>query len=169
MKKINIIIINFFNKNFKIILSILITALLVGCTTAFASYNYFAKDVEYAKNDGAKISVEDALNELYMSNKKPKDIKYYSDADKNNFVSTYTAKENCTVIAIAVSMNSQDRGFQRSSITSDGTLISEKTTCSSEGPATLLVKVYSLVSGQKIDCTSSAYFWGVMSHEFIVF
>ena len=59
--------------------------------------------------------------------------------------------------------------FHSSSITSDETLIIKKTTASSNDPATLLEKFYSLVSGQKIDCTSFAYYYGHISHEFIVF
>ena len=55
----------FLKQNIKTILVIIITATLVGGTTAFATYNYLAKDVWYTKNDGTKISVEDSLNELY--------------------------------------------------------------------------------------------------------
>lgn len=59
----------FFKENLKVILAIIITTILVGGTTAFATYNYFAKDIEYEKSDGTKISVESALNELYKKEK----------------------------------------------------------------------------------------------------
>lgn len=54
-----------FKTNLKTIIAIITTSLIVGCTTVFAKYNYFAKDVQYVKNDGTKISVEEAINSLY--------------------------------------------------------------------------------------------------------
>ena len=66
----------FLKNNLKIILAIVITAIVTGSVTAFATYNYFSKDIEYKKDDGTKISVEDSLNELYLSkNKRPAYIK----------------------------------------------------------------------------------------------
>lgn len=57
------------NNKLKIVLVIVITAILVGGISVYATYNYFAKDIIYKKMDGTQINVEDALNELYLRNK----------------------------------------------------------------------------------------------------
>ena len=52
-------------KKLRIIVIVLIGILLVGGISAYATYTYLAKDVEYTKANGTKVSVENALNELY--------------------------------------------------------------------------------------------------------
>lgn len=54
--------------NIKIILAILITAVIAGGVSVYATYTYLAENVEYTKANGTKVSVEEALNELYNKN-----------------------------------------------------------------------------------------------------
>lgn len=49
----------------KIILVIVITAILVGGISGYATYNYLAKDIKYTKADGTETNLENSLNELY--------------------------------------------------------------------------------------------------------
>lgn len=51
----------------KIILVIIASTIFVSGLSVYATYNYLAKDISYIKSDGTKISVENALNELYKN------------------------------------------------------------------------------------------------------
>lgn len=55
----------FLKEKIKFILVIIVGILLLSGISVYAAYKYFAKDVSYTKADGTKISVEEALNELY--------------------------------------------------------------------------------------------------------
>lgn len=55
--------------NIKLLIVIFISIIVTNGISVFATYNYFAKDVEYIKTDGIKINVEEALNELYTNRK----------------------------------------------------------------------------------------------------
>ena len=83
MKKLKIL--KFMPKNLKTILIIIINDIIISGTLVFAYNNYLAKDVEYEKNDGTKISVENALNELYAGNK---------DSANNNYMFVYNKVAN---------------------------------------------------------------------------
>ena len=67
---------------FKIVLIIIISMIVVSSISVYATYNYFANDIKYKKENGTEISVEDALNELYSIN----DIDY----DKLNIINGVT-------------------------------------------------------------------------------
>lgn len=60
---------NLLKNNIKLILAIVITAVITGGVSVYATYTYLASDVEYTKTNGSKISVEAALNELYTKSK----------------------------------------------------------------------------------------------------
>ena len=49
----------------KIILILIITIIITSSITAYATYNYLAKDIKYTKADGTEIDLEKSLNELY--------------------------------------------------------------------------------------------------------
>lgn len=49
----------------KIILILIITIIITSSITAYATYNYLAKDIKYTKADGTETDLENSLNELY--------------------------------------------------------------------------------------------------------
>lgn len=49
-----------------IILILLISAIIVSGLSVYATYNYLASDISYAKSNGTTVSVENALNDLYI-------------------------------------------------------------------------------------------------------
>lgn len=57
-------------KKLKIVLIIIICEIILNGVCIYATYKYFAKDIIYTKKDGAEISVEEAINELYEKNTK---------------------------------------------------------------------------------------------------
>lgn len=63
---------NFFVKNIKLILVILLVIIFVGGVSVYATYSYFATNVSYMKG-GVEISVAEALNELYKNKKETTD------------------------------------------------------------------------------------------------
>ena len=44
---------------------IIITIIITSSITAYATYNYLAKDIKYTKADGTETDLENSLNELY--------------------------------------------------------------------------------------------------------
>ena len=77
----------------KIILFLIITTIITNGITAYATYNYLAKDITYTKEDGTNVSVQEALNEVY-SNKKQNEDKFISSDSKeyrNGTSSTYSS------------------------------------------------------------------------------
>ena len=55
--------------NIKIILAVVIAVIITSGISVYATYQYFAKDIGYTKKDGSQVSVEAALNELYVKSK----------------------------------------------------------------------------------------------------
>ena len=80
--------------NFKIIITIVITAIICISTTVYASYKYFAKDIGFTpKNENWQVdNLEDAVNDLY-ENKENNLVcnSYYTkefvSSDEGNFYS----------------------------------------------------------------------------------
>lgn len=76
----------------KLIIVFIIGMILTGGIAAYATYNYYAKDISYTKSNGDKISVEDALNELYEIKKdyiKPSGTKTITEKENTIDVSNY--------------------------------------------------------------------------------
>ena len=57
--------------NLRVVIAIIITAIVCISTTAYAAYNYYAKDISFTpSNESWKVeNVEDAINDLYLSKK----------------------------------------------------------------------------------------------------
>lgn len=53
----------------KIIIGIVVGIIIVSGISVYATVNVLASDVEYTKKDGTKVSVQEALNELYDEKK----------------------------------------------------------------------------------------------------
>jgi len=49
----------------KITVILIITIIITSSITAYATYNYLAKDIKYTKADGTETNLENSLNELY--------------------------------------------------------------------------------------------------------
>lgn len=49
----------------KITVILIITIIITSSITAYATYNYLAKDIKYTKADGTETDLENSLNELY--------------------------------------------------------------------------------------------------------
>ena len=54
-------------KNIKFIIVIIVGMILVSSISVWATYNYLGSDVSYMKVNGTKLSVQDALDELYKN------------------------------------------------------------------------------------------------------
>lgn len=65
-------------RNIRWIIAIIVVAILCSGLTAYGTYKYYAKDVEYTKKDGTKISVQDVLNEMYNDKDYEFDNKEYT-------------------------------------------------------------------------------------------
>lgn len=64
----------YLRNNLKVIIGFLIGVILASCMTVYAT-SYFAKDISYT-NGEVEMSVEDALNDLYLRNKTLNSCKY---------------------------------------------------------------------------------------------
>lgn len=58
---------NFFKKNLKFIIILIVAIIITSMVSVYAAYNYLSTDVSYTKADGTTVSVADALNELYKN------------------------------------------------------------------------------------------------------
>lgn len=82
----------FIKKNTKLIITFILGIIVASGITAYATYNYFAKDINYTKSNGAEITVEQALNELYEMKKdyiKPNGTKTITEKSSQIDVSSY--------------------------------------------------------------------------------
>ena len=106
--------IEFFKRNLKTILAIIITAILVSGTTAFATYNYYAKDISYLKKDGTKTNVADALNDIYDKLGKKYDLSKLEllwapvGSQTNYYSGTYTCNPEYTCLIVVYYSNISD-------------------------------------------------------------
>lgn len=104
--------------------------------------------------------------------KEPSEIINYKAGDTDNFTSTYTATEDCIVLATSMAshLNSESvTAYGTTSQTSNGTVLKECTSGSPTHGMYAIQKLYKLNKGQSITCTSSAYWWGAMMHTFVVY
>ena len=58
---------NFFKKNLKFIIILIVAIIITSMVSVYAAYSYLSTDVSYTKADGTTVSVADALNELYKN------------------------------------------------------------------------------------------------------
>lgn len=83
-------------KNIFIIFLIII---LSSGVSIYATYNYFAQDVKYTKQDGTTISVEEALNDLYTQSDSAKLISIFSARGYNNTLTLATNTVNDNLVS----------------------------------------------------------------------
>lgn len=109
----------------KMTVTILIIIILVSGLSVYATYNYFAKDIWYTKEDGTTISVEKALNELYNNTNSTSmpSIDSIWLANRQSVDYTYTVQDTGTYL-IGI-MNSNYEGVA-GTITSNGQEIISK-------------------------------------------
>ena len=91
-------------------------------------------------------------------------------SDSNRTIS-YTATEDCVVLATSMAMHSMKVSEGRSTTNqiSPGTVVSEVSELRTTMPAQYIQRLYKLSSGQSIQCVSSAYYYGIMCHTFVVY
>lgn len=124
----NLKIKQFFKENLKVILAIIITAILATGTMVLASYNYFAKDIEYKKSDGTKINVENALNELYTRNVQFQNTELlFHKNDGLSFSGTYTFDGKHSNVILFLWGASRDNNVLLNYDISDGNIIYDNT------------------------------------------
>lgn len=104
----------------------------------------------------------------------PTKILKYETHDKSNFTSTYTADNDCLVIATSIvgcippSLDS--RGYANTNQSTSGTVLSQYSYADiNMSPYRFIQKIYKLSKGQNITCTSSAYIWGHIFHLFAIY
>lgn len=122
------------------------------------------KNGEYDVSEYSKAMVN-------VVTKQPEEIISYKTSDKDNFISTYTATEDCVVLATSMAMHSMKVSEGRSTTNqiSPGTVVSEVSELRTTMPAQYIQRLYKLSSGQSIQCVSSAYYYGIMCHTFVVY
>ena len=80
---------NFFRKNAQTIIAFITGAVLIGGISTYAAYNYYASQVSYTKpGTETKISVEEALNDLYSKSKSDKTLLWTNPNPNSNFGET---------------------------------------------------------------------------------